>query len=633
MSKSKTEHNQVMEELTNYIEGLIHQREDTIGLSIALVFDSEVIWAEGFGYTDHSRKEPVTANTLFSIQSMGKSFTSTAFMIMASKELISLDDNIQKFYPKFTINTNFGDIKEEIAKITFRRMLSHRAGFTHETLVGNNYDYSPCTFEEHIMSISKGWLKSPVGSELSYSNLGYDLVAYIMGLIHNKTFPEVMTDELFKPLKLTSATYDINEALKKPFAKGFDGDYVYPQVQIPMLGAGGLFISVSDVAKFISFHLNKGKIGNKQLIHPDLFEEMYKPQFYPTKEFGYGLGLYAVEKIDNEKVYGHAGGGYGYQTNMIWLPDHKLGVVVLSNNMKESRVGSIAKKALELMVSNLRKLEAKSLTPKLLKRLEGTYCANGNLAPQILRIVYEKKALFLYTMDGSQVELLPQKATEFLTQEGIRYTFELTADGKPNLFYVDNIAFPYKAKFNIGPNDEYGPNQLEWQEYLGIYLFEDESRPNYLALGLDNGYLYLVFRGKLKLHHHKNNLFFTVDGEALTLKNSELNYRGIPAKKIDFKPTQFLKEFTQQENRFDYYYMAILSLVRILYTLQEFKQVLDFIEKIIIVDKKFTSILVKFGKELIALGKENDAKSYFTKMLECDPENIDIEELLSKLEK
>ncbi|MHA2247050.1 MAG: serine hydrolase domain-containing protein, partial [Candidatus Hodarchaeales archaeon] len=369
----------VIEELTSFIEGVLNERKDNLGLSIALTNDREIIWARGFGFTDHTRQERVTSDTLFSSQSLGKCFTATTFLILVSKGLVNLDDSILKYYPEFTINTIYGNPEDEITKITFRRMLNHKAGFTHEALVGNNYDYTPCSFKEHIQSISEGWLKSPVGSEMSYSNLGYDLTGYVMGLIRNKSFKDVIDKELFQLVGITNATFEIEEALKKSFAKGYDGRFAYPTVQIPMLGAGGLFISVLDVAKLISFHLRKGRIEQKQLINPDLLEEMYKPQFLETKEFGYGLGLYSVEKIENVQVYGHAGGGYGYQTSMQWLPEFRIGVVVLSNNMKNSPVGSIAQKALKLMVNNLDKLEFTSISPELLKRLEGTEAFGGNL--------------------------------------------------------------------------------------------------------------------------------------------------------------------------------------------------------------------------------------------------------------
>jgi len=47
--------------------------KDITGASIALVDDENIVWSEGFGYTDRSRKVKVTADTLFHAGSISKS--------------------------------------------------------------------------------------------------------------------------------------------------------------------------------------------------------------------------------------------------------------------------------------------------------------------------------------------------------------------------------------------------------------------------------------------------------------------------------------------------------------------------------------------------------------------------------
>ncbi|MHA2319084.1 MAG: hypothetical protein ACXAC6_15155 [Candidatus Hodarchaeales archaeon] len=66
MNKPQNQYHHVIEELTSFIEGVLNEREDNLGLSIALTNDREIIWANGFGFTDHTRKERVTPDTLFS---------------------------------------------------------------------------------------------------------------------------------------------------------------------------------------------------------------------------------------------------------------------------------------------------------------------------------------------------------------------------------------------------------------------------------------------------------------------------------------------------------------------------------------------------------------------------------------
>ena len=122
------------------------QQENVSGLAIAVVDDRKILWAEGFGYTDWNRRVPVTSGTLFSIQSMSKSFTGTAVMFAAQDGLIDLDEPITTYLPDFHVNSIFEERPEQ--KITLRMLLSHTAGFVHEAPIGGNNDLPGPTFEE-----------------------------------------------------------------------------------------------------------------------------------------------------------------------------------------------------------------------------------------------------------------------------------------------------------------------------------------------------------------------------------------------------------------------------------------------------------------------------------------------------
>ncbi len=609
----------IIEELTANIKRLIEEN-NICGLSIALVDDKETIWAKGFGYTDHSKKESVTAHTLFSSQSFGKCLTATAFLIMVSKGLIGLDDPIREYYPDFTVNTKFGDLEEEIAKITFRRMLSHWAGFTHEAPLGNNYNDTPCSFEEHVKSINESWLKSPVGSEFSYANLGYELTGYVMGLVMNKTYEEVMEEVLLNPLRMNSATYNIEEAFKQSFAKGHSGKFAVPVMQVPMLPSGGIYISANDVAKFISFHLRNGENNNLQLIETALFEDMYTPQYFEEKEFGYGLGIYSYQTIGNATAYGHTGGGYGYQTMIQWIPKHNVGIVLLTNDMKHNIRDSLTKKALELMIDAKLKPKPEPIKAEMLQRLEGTYSTDENTGQQLVRISYEDGKL-LYYAGGSETELIPQSPTEFLSISGTKYRFKLNDVDFPLSLYVDDPIFPFKAKYNDGPKDNPGPNDLAWQKQTGIYQFQEYGRIQYLALSVTNGYLYVTFGDNLKVKHYKDNLFFTADGELLILHNDELNFMGIPAKKIDLDIDQVINVIKSDKNNLDAYYITAITLVHILIATDRISEAISFAERVVEIDESFKIIYSRVGDKMYTFGKYKEAHQLFTKLTEIDTQN------------
>jgi CubicO group peptidase (beta-lactamase class C family) len=192
------------------------------GLAIALVDGDKLVWAEGFGYTDRTNQTKVTADTLFSLQSISKTYTATGFLIAVEKGLMKIDDPLKKYYPQFTVNSRFG--ADEADRITFRHLLSHRSGLTHEGPCDR-----PCPFADHIRSISETWLRFPVGERFSYSNLGIDLAGYALGLRSGKPFDEFMSEELFRPLGMTSSTFNYKVVANHPsVAKGHIRDRILP---------------------------------------------------------------------------------------------------------------------------------------------------------------------------------------------------------------------------------------------------------------------------------------------------------------------------------------------------------------------------------------------------------------------
>ena len=117
-----------------------HMRKENItGLSVAIVDADGTLWEAGFGVADKTRPLPVTARTMFSLQSCSKTFTATAVMLAVQDGLLSLDTPIREYLPGFTLQSRFEQHPEDI--ITLRHLLSHKAGFTHEAPVGNNKDW------------------------------------------------------------------------------------------------------------------------------------------------------------------------------------------------------------------------------------------------------------------------------------------------------------------------------------------------------------------------------------------------------------------------------------------------------------------------------------------------------------
>jgi CubicO group peptidase (beta-lactamase class C family) len=298
------------------------------GLSIAVVDREGVVWSAGFGRTGKG-SQPVTPETLFSIQSMSKTFTATAVMMAVQDGLVDLDTPIVKYLPEFTVHSRFEDKPQE--KITLRHLLSHTAGFTHEAPVGNNMDCRYGSFDEHVLSIQQTWLRHRVGERYSYSNLGIDLAGYILQVRSGQPFVEYMKKKVFEPLGMPNSSMDYAVVNKSPNrARGHVAHVSKMPVEIPMVAAGGVYTSAAELARFVQFHLNRGVVDGRVVLGAARLDTMYTSSPV-SREYGLGIG---VGQKHDTYVLNHGGGGFGFLTIMMWYPEFGVGCLVLTNSTK-----------------------------------------------------------------------------------------------------------------------------------------------------------------------------------------------------------------------------------------------------------------------------------------------------------
>ncbi len=521
------DYSDVVAQLRQDVPNLLNENK-VPGVAIALIDDQNVVWAGGFGFTDGSEKRPVTADTSFSLQSVTKSYTATAFLIAVGRKTFTLDEPVWKAVPGFRVNSLWG--RAEVEKMTFRHLLCHWGGLCHEAPVGNNFGDWHCTFDEHVRSISDTWLKCRVGERFRYSNLGYDLVAYALEARAGKPFARLMRDELLEPLGMTSSTFDQTEALKNADrARGHIDDKEVPPLEIPMLGAGGLYSTARDMAKFVSFHLAGGIARGHRLVATAVLKEMYSPQFaLPGQKAGYALGVTSRPYHGATLVF-HGGGGYGYSTDQRWAPEYGVGAVVLCNGEEgDNFVADLADRVLQAMIRAKRgalppdeplpwtREPLVSVNADRLRRLEGTYLVGAQLTT--FRLVDGRLHIVRGVRDNP---LEPHSPTQF-GRGGDLYEFLL--DDRQRVGEVRNhgdngVSFLVP---NDSPGEPAGPGKAEWARHVGRYHAQAYGRDDERAVTLKNGYLY--WNDKLKLTEHQPGLFFTADGDSVQFGEDTVEY-------------------------------------------------------------------------------------------------------------
>ncbi|RLI29643.1 serine hydrolase, partial [Candidatus Bathyarchaeota archaeon] len=194
------------------------------GLSIAVVKDSQVVYARGFGARNVKENLPATPNTLFGIGSCTKSFTALAIMQLAEKGKLDIHDPVSKYVP-FKLGS-----REE--PITIHHLLTHSSGIPDlgvaEVLIsrmaGIDEKWVPLASLEdfllHINGASKEVAAEP-GKRFFYFNSGYTLLGEIIERVAETPYEEYVRENILKPLKMERSTF-----LKEEFEK--DPDVMTP---------------------------------------------------------------------------------------------------------------------------------------------------------------------------------------------------------------------------------------------------------------------------------------------------------------------------------------------------------------------------------------------------------------------
>ena len=382
---------EVADALTEMIEREREQK-GLAAVSIALVDADGVVWAGGFG--EQSPGVAATAETVYRVGSVSKLFTDIAVMQLAERGEIDVDVPVRDYLPDFAPDNRSG------TAITLRQLMSHRSGLIREPPAGHYFDDTGTDLAATIASLNGTPLIYEPETRTKYSNAGIAVVGYTLEVTQGEPFADYVKRTVIEPLGMTSSAFAPDPAVVDDLADaymwGFDRpDFDAPGFELGMAPAGSMYSTVLDLARFMGVMFRRGALeeGNadSRLLATETLEAMWTPQFAePGATAGYGLG-FAVQERFGERWLGHGGAIYGFSTQLAFLPDAQLGVVVVSaidgTNTFTSRVADAAL-ALMLAARNGEPLPEAPLRgsdpipPGLALALEGTY-GNGDRALDI----------------------------------------------------------------------------------------------------------------------------------------------------------------------------------------------------------------------------------------------------------
>ena len=327
-------------ELTQFIErGL--EVSGVPGTSVGIVQDGEVVFSGGFGVRKLGSPEFVDGDTTYMIASNSKGLTTLLLAKLVDEGKIKWDDPVAKILPGFKL----GDA-ETTEQVLIEHLVCACTGLPRQDMEWI-LEYGSFTPESSMELLGTMQPTSGFGEMFQYSNVMASAGGYVAAhVVHpehelGEAYDKAMKSIVFDPLDMQATTFDYDLAMgngnfASPHSVDINGDPALALMDvnyavIPVRPAGAGWSSVNDMLKYIAMELAVGELADgERYIGKDALLERRKPKVPVGEDHHYGMGLMVDEYFGTPVVH-HGGDMIGFHSDMMWLPEHNVGAVVLTN--------------------------------------------------------------------------------------------------------------------------------------------------------------------------------------------------------------------------------------------------------------------------------------------------------------
>lgn len=307
----------------------------TPGVSIAVINDGVIEWAQGFGLCEAGQPAPVTSETLFQAGSISKPVFALAVMRLVEEGILDLDEDVNRYLTTWKVPAN----GEWQPRITLRQLLSHTAGLTVHGFPGYT-NGGPIPTVMQVLDGQPPANTDPVrvnlvpGMQFRYAGGGTTIAQQVVVDVVGKPFPELMDELVLQPAGATNSSYrqpPVGWRERTATAHPWNGQPLASKFHLyPEMAAAGLWTTPTDLAR-IGLHVQRAFQGDTNaFLKPATARQMLTPQTRPDDE-QIGMGFFLMGK-DKALRFGHGGWDEGFIALLRVYAEIGMGCAIMVNS-------------------------------------------------------------------------------------------------------------------------------------------------------------------------------------------------------------------------------------------------------------------------------------------------------------
>ncbi len=384
--------------------------------TVLVIRNDTVLLRKAYGLADCEWNINNTIDTKYSLASVSKQFTAAAILQLVEKKQLSLTDKLTTFFPGFpkgdSISIHMLLCHMSGLQMDFDELYLTKVAIRQEEVKSHVNPKDIITQDDVLKYIElKPLLFSP-GTNTSYSNTGYYLLARIIEKVSNKSYAEFLKTNIFKPCKMNNSGVITNDELISKKARNYmrtenyylNNPYIHWEFN---KGHDGIYSTVDDLARW-----------DKALYGTTILSTASKQLMFTShnsQNWGYGFMINPFYNQGHQLI-AHDGGFFGAMASFNRFTNDKLFVTVLSNNQSPAYI--IAYGLSAIVFNKDVELPYKHRETKIDTSIFDNYTGKYGDHIEILKI--DGKLYY----NNAAIELIPESKTKFFRADNNDRTIE-----------------------------------------------------------------------------------------------------------------------------------------------------------------------------------------------------------------